>query len=205
MQGLGHGQHHVAIRYPLIERPPDVGYPFIHVYLAAGEAEAALTAEGHPFLFQAVRAQIRRIARLHGATAEHVVDDGLHVAILIPRMALLEGLPVIAEDLLEGVFVDPLPCGDHSACLGFDHGVGHPLLLLCDAKAPNYRKNKVFKDLDHCAKWPTVANAVIKAHVCTTSLHPEPPGYALSSDPLSLSSPPVGTGRRGISKKEILR
>src|SRR5215471_12701763 len=117
MQSIEHGQHHMAIRYPLIERPPDVDDPLIHVYLAAGEAEAALAAEGHPFLFQAVRAQIRRIARFHGATAEHVVDDGLHVAILIPRMALLEGLPVIAEDLLEGVFVDPLPCGDHSACL----------------------------------------------------------------------------------------
>src|SRR5215475_9074840 len=64
-----------------------------------------------------MRAQIRRIARLHGATAEHFVDDGLHVAILVPRMVLLEGPPVIAEDLLEGVFVDPLPCGDHSACL----------------------------------------------------------------------------------------
>src|SRR5215813_5515611 len=117
MQGIGHGQHHMAIRYPLIERPPDVGHPLIHVYLAAGEAEAALAAEGHPFLFQTVRAQIRRIARLHGATAEHVVDDGLHVVILVPRMALLAGLPVIAEELLEGVFVDPLPCGDHSACL----------------------------------------------------------------------------------------
>src|SRR6266446_8016029 len=32
-------------------------------------------------------------------------------------MALLEGPPVIAEDLLEGVFVDPLPCGGHSAGL----------------------------------------------------------------------------------------
>src|SRR5215471_17128074 len=32
-------------------------------------------------------------------------------------MALLEGLPVIAEDLLEGVFVDPLPCSGHSPCL----------------------------------------------------------------------------------------
>ena len=27
--------------------------------------------------------------------------------------------------------------------MGFDHGVGHPLLLLGDAKAPNYRKKKV--------------------------------------------------------------
>ena len=30
-------------------------------------------------------------------------------------------------------------------CTGFDHGAGHPLLLLCDAKAPNLRNNKAFK------------------------------------------------------------
>src|SRR5215217_4139830 len=29
--------------------------------------------------------------------------------------------------------------------LGFDHGAGHPLLFLDDAKAPNYRKNNGFK------------------------------------------------------------
>jgi hypothetical protein len=46
---------------------------------------------------------------------------------------------------------------------GFDHGVGHPLLLLYDAKAPNCRKNKVFKGLGHYAEWPKVADAVIKA------------------------------------------
>src|SRR4030095_11763183 len=73
----GAGEHasllSVNQRYPLIERPPDVGDPLIHVYVAAGEAEAALAAEGHPFLFQAVRAQIRGITRFHGATAEHVV------------------------------------------------------------------------------------------------------------------------------------
>src|SRR5215831_10175153 len=107
----------MAIRHPLIEGATDVGHPLIHVYLAAGEAKAALTAEGYPLFFQAVRAQIGRIARLQGATAEHFVDDSLHVAILVPRMALLEGLPVIAEDLLEGVFVDPLPRGCHSARL----------------------------------------------------------------------------------------
>ena len=47
--------------------------------------------------------------------------------------------------------------------LGFDHGVGHPLLLLCHAKAPNYRKKKAFKDLAYYAEWPKVADAVIKA------------------------------------------
>ena len=50
---------------------------------------------------------------LQGATVEHFVDDGLHVVILVARLVLLEGRPVIAEDLFEGVFVDPLPCGGH--------------------------------------------------------------------------------------------
>ena len=48
---------------------------------------------------------------------------------------------------------------------GFDHGVGHPLLLLYDAKAPNCRKNKVFKGLGHYSEWPKVADAVIKAEI----------------------------------------
>jgi len=49
-------------------------------------------------------------------------------------------------------------------CSGFDHGVGHPLLLLHDAKAPNCRKNKAFKGLGHYSEWPKVADAVIKAY-----------------------------------------
>jgi hypothetical protein len=51
--------------------------------------------------------------------------------------------------------------------LGFDHGVGHPLLLLYDAKAPNYRKNKAFKGLGHYSEWPKVADAAIKARIST--------------------------------------
>jgi hypothetical protein len=46
---------------------------------------------------------------------------------------------------------------------GFDHGVGHPLPLLYDAKAPNCGKNNEFKDLGHYSEWPKVADAVIKA------------------------------------------
>jgi hypothetical protein len=44
-----------------------------------------------------------------------------------------------------------------------DHGVGHLLLFLYDAKAPHGRKNKGFKGLSHDAEWPKVADAVIKA------------------------------------------
>ena len=50
---------------------------------------------------------------------------------------------------------------------GLDHGVGHPLLLLCHAKAPNYLKKKGFKDLPDYSKWPKVADAVIEAEKCT--------------------------------------
>src|SRR6266446_1330567 len=39
------------------------------------------------------------------------------------------------------------------------------------------------------------------AQVCTTSSHPDPPGCAPPSDPLSPSSPPVETGRRGDPQK----
>ena len=46
---------------------------------------------------------------------------------------------------------------------GFDHGAGHPLLFLDDAKAPNCRKNNGFKDLGNYSEWPKVAGAVIKA------------------------------------------
>src|SRR5205823_5932109 len=36
-----------------------------------------------------------------------------------------------------------------NAQLGFDHGVGHPLLLLYDTKVPHGQKSKEFKDLGH--------------------------------------------------------
>ena len=74
--------------------------------LAAGEAKATLAAERHPFFFQAVRAQIRGVARLWRATAEQLANDGLSMAILVTRLARLEG-----------VLVDPLDCGGHRACL----------------------------------------------------------------------------------------
>jgi hypothetical protein len=46
---------------------------------------------------------------------------------------------------------------------GFDHGAGHSLLFLDDAKAPNCRKNNGFKGLGNYSEWPKVAGAVIEA------------------------------------------
>ena len=53
--------------------------------------------------------------------------------------------------------------GNISCRLGFDHGAGHPLLFLDDAKAPNCRKNNGFSDLGNYSEWPKVAGAVIQA------------------------------------------
>jgi len=50
--------------------------------------------------------------------------------------------------------------------LGFDHGAGHPLLFMDDAKAPNCLKNNGLKDLGNYSEWPKVAGAVIKAKYC---------------------------------------
>ncbi len=58
---------------------------------------------------------------------------------------------------------------------GLDHGVGHPLLLLCHAKAPNYLKKKEFKDLPDYSKWPKVADAVIEAYYRASIMAPATP------------------------------
>jgi hypothetical protein len=55
---------------------------------------------------------------------------------------------------------------------GFDHGAGHPLLYLDDAKAPNCQKNNGFKDLGNYSEWPKVAGAVIKAKYWNTLFSP---------------------------------
>jgi hypothetical protein len=107
----------VAIRYPLIEGATDVGDLLIHVDLAAREAEAAFAAECDPFLVETMWTQIRGVARLGCATAQHLLDDVLHVASPISRMTLLERLPMIPKNLLEGVFIDPWCCKCHSWCL----------------------------------------------------------------------------------------
>ena len=50
-----------------------------------------------------------------------------------------------------------------SLSMGFDHGAGHPLLFLDDAKAPNCQKNNGFNGLGKYSEWPKVAGAVIQA------------------------------------------
>jgi hypothetical protein len=53
---------------------------------------------------------------------------------------------------------------------GLDHGVGHSLLLLYDAKAPNYQKSQDFKGLGHypCNIILSSFRIIIKLHICIT-------------------------------------
>jgi hypothetical protein len=73
---------------------------------------------------------------------EHIVLLGLEALTKTPnlRYATRSILPNYTEDRQA-----------RERFFGFDHGVGHPLLLLYDAKAPSGRKNKVFKGLGHYA------------------------------------------------------
>jgi hypothetical protein len=59
----------------------------------------------------------------------------------------------------------------HSKCF-VSHGVGHPLLRLCDAEAPHCRQNKACKDLGPYSAWLKVADTVIKT-ACSL-LRPSP-------------------------------
>jgi hypothetical protein len=77
---------------------------------------------------------------------------------IFPSIILMVAIPVMQ---FEGFLALDELSADRTA--GFDHGVGHPLLLLCNAKASNCGKNKAFKILGHYAEWTKMADAVIEA------------------------------------------
>src|SRR5712691_8377620 len=110
-QGIRDGQHHMTIGYPFVERPANMAHPLVDVHLTARQTKAALAAKRHPFLFQAVLTQIDAIARSRIATAEHLRDDLRDLRPQVVAITLPEHLPVIAEDLFEGLFV-------HAGCWG---------------------------------------------------------------------------------------
>ena len=96
-------------RHPFIASPANMIYPLVDVHLATRQAKATLAAKRHPFGFLAVFKPIGAIAGSRIATPEHLLH---HLGNLRPEVvpiALPERLPVIAEDLLKGCFIDT--CG----------------------------------------------------------------------------------------------
>src|SRR6266849_9980173 len=96
--------------------------------------------------------------------------------------------------------------------MGFDHGVGHPLLLLCNEKAHNCRKNKSLDGLWHYFEWPKVADAVVEAQNLYYSvrsngiqrskqgpIHTIPPGKSTSNNALASRWRPTSLGKGSCS------
>ncbi len=110
-QGIRNRQHHMTIGHSFVECLPDMAHPLVDVHLTARQTKAALAAQRHPFLFQAVLTQRDARARRRIATAEHLLHHLKHLRPQVVAIVLPERFPVIAEDLFEGLFV-------HACCWG---------------------------------------------------------------------------------------
>ena len=104
-----HGQDDVAVSDAGKEPPPDEVGPLVRVEFGTGEAKARLAGESDASGFPASDAAILHESRFFGIAAiEHLLDDGVVIGGVKTRVKSFEGFPMISEDLLESVFVDPL-------------------------------------------------------------------------------------------------
>ena len=99
-------QHHMTIGHPFIERPANVTHPLIDIHLAARQTKTTLAAKRDPLLFQAVFTPIGAIAGSRIATAQHLLHHLRNRSAQVVTTGLPEHLPMIAEELFEGLFVD---------------------------------------------------------------------------------------------------
>ena len=72
----------------------------------------------------------------------NLAELGRIMAIATQRFHQERNARLMLDDQLQHDLIESGP-------MGFDHGVGHPLLLLYDAKVPNCQKSKKFKGLGH--------------------------------------------------------
>jgi len=143
----------MPIGHSLIESLADMGHPLINVHLTTRQTKAALTAESDALLFETVLTKIGDVAGGRIATTPHLCDNVTHLGLLVARIALLEGLPMIAEDLLEGRFIDPLSVVCHGAWLYHgltgesisfsDRAVALPMDLLPQSTAAQASKKEI--------------------------------------------------------------
>src|SRR5918999_6445903 len=99
----------MTIGHPVIEGLANMTDPFVDVHLATRQTKATLAAKRHPFHFMTVFTPIGAVARGEIATAQHPVHHVANVHVKVVAIALPECLPVIAEDLLKGRYIDA--CG----------------------------------------------------------------------------------------------
>src|SRR6266851_3905656 len=105
----------MTIGHPFVERLANMTHPLVDIHFATRQTKATLAAKRHPLLFQAVFTQIGAIARGRIATSEHLLHHLGDLRVQRVTLALPEYLPVIAEELFEGLFVD-------AGCWGLHNG-----------------------------------------------------------------------------------
>ncbi len=100
-------EYDMAVGDPGEQATTDEIDPAVGVGLGAGEAESGLAGKGDASCIAAVGAAILGVAHFFRVAAvEHFLNGNVVVGGCEPGMDGLEGVPVVAEDLFEGGFVD---------------------------------------------------------------------------------------------------
>ena len=106
-QELRHGQDHMAIGDTRQEASSDEIGPAVGVNLGTGKTEAGFAGKGNSAYFSTVAASVLDKAHLFRiAAVEHLLNSFVVVGTVRVWPELLKRIPVIVENLLEGVFVN---------------------------------------------------------------------------------------------------
>ena len=104
-QELRHGQDHMPISYAGKEASSDEICPSVGIALCTAKTEAGFAGEGDATGLSAVATSVLHKAHFVGITAvEHFLDVVIVIRAVETRMDLLKRIPVIVENLFEGVF-----------------------------------------------------------------------------------------------------
>ena len=104
---LRHGQDHMAVSYAGQEASSDEIGPAVGIDLGTRQAKAGLAGEGNATYFSTVAASVLNKAHLFGiAAVEHFLDGVVVIRAVKSWISLLKRIPMIVENLFEGVFVN---------------------------------------------------------------------------------------------------
>lgn len=102
-----HGQYDVAVSNTRQQASADEVGPSVGIALGTGQTEAGFAGKGDASYLAAVTASVLDKTHLFGiATVEHFLDGIVIIGTVKFWMRLFKRIPVIIENLLEGVFVN---------------------------------------------------------------------------------------------------
>ncbi len=106
-QELRHGQYYMSISYAGQQPSSDEVRPSVGIALGTGKTEAGFAGESDTPHLAALAASVLNKAHLVGITAvKHFLDGIVIIRTVETWMGLLKRIPMIVENLLEGVFVN---------------------------------------------------------------------------------------------------